>query len=325
MILVAFKVAFARFGGSDIGTRKPEIDVAELARHRDIALDRHMIEIVLGKPVQHVGKPRPRAPAAIGQRAWPIHRDTLAMKQPVQQPVRRQRIVEQFRLGDRGREDLRGPPRFLLRLLGQFRVDPARPGDPLDDQRRSPPPGRCLGTRQMNRTGQLLGGREIMQRHLRQRLALKADDPLMPLGIRPLIHGERQIPVAHQRPRARCFGKRRILGQPRIAAQRPRIGAIGQQHRHRPIALGLKRKRAAELQRGRKPRHQRQCLPQHGPQRHRMIMPGQQRIGQRSQPHQPAPNRLFRQEKRRHPARHRKVGHIGAGTVQKRRQRAHPP
>jgi GNAT superfamily N-acetyltransferase len=166
----------------------------------------------------------------------------------------------------------------------------------------------------MHETAELLAGAEVVQRHLGEVAALDGDDALMAVLVRPLIDSEREIAAAQK-----LVGRRRWVGAeqslelfrlcPGVAAQRAGVGAVGEQHRHRAVALRLHAERAAELQRGGQRRGQRQRLAGEPGDRRVVGVPGQQRMRQRPEPHQAAAHGPAGQIERRHPAWHDNVGH----------------
>ena len=94
-----------------------------------------------------------------------------------------------------------------------------------------------------------------------------------------------------------------------------RVGAVGEQHGNRPIALRLQAEGAAEFQRGGKPSRQRQRLADK-PGHHRVVvMAGQQCVGERPQPHEPAANRALGQEERQDAARDNDIGNRRAAGI----------
>ena len=183
---------------------------------------------------------------------------------------------------------------------------------------------------EMHEAAKLLAGAEVVQRHLGEVAALDGDDALMAVLVRPLIDGEREIAAAEK-----LIGRRRGVGAQQrlellrfgtgIAAQRAGVGAVGQQHRHRAVALRLHAERAAELQRGGQRRGQRQRLAGEPGDRRMVGMPGQQRVRQRPEPHQAAAHRPAGQVERRHAARHDNVGHRRTIAVEEGRGFGHRP
>ena len=176
---------------------------------------------------------------------------------------------------------------------------------------------------------QLLAGLEIVQRHGGERAALDRDDALVAI-VAALIDGEREVAGAQQR-----VGRRgRVLVQQdrqhfgvgaRIAPQPPGVGAIGQQHVHRTVALGLHAERAAEFERGGQPGGQRQCLPHQSCDRRMVVVPAQQRVGKATEPHQPPAHRTVREEEGYHAARDYHVGHRRASNIEENRRVGHTP
>ena len=231
-----------------------------------------------------------------------------------------QGVVQQLRLGQRRRQGGGGAPAFLLRVFVQFGPDPARAGHFLQDQRAGAPTGWRLGAGEMDLAAQLLAGFKIMQRHRGERAAVDRDDTLMPI-VAALIDGEREIAGAEQR--IGCGGglffeqcRQHIRVRTRVAAQRPGVGAIGQQHVHRAIALGLQTEGAAEFQRRGQPGRQSQCLA-HQLRDHGVVaMPGQQRVGQAAEADKPPPHRAVREEERHHATRDDDVGHGWAPDIE---------
>ena len=93
-----------------------------------------------------------------------------------------------------------------------------------------------------------------MQGHVGQTGTGDGDNALVAVGGGALIDGEGEIALAQQGARrgVRAFGqhRRQTLGIGLgVAAQRATIGAIGQQHADRAVALHLQTECAAKFQR----------------------------------------------------------------------------
>ena len=157
-------------------------------------------------------QPRARAAAAVGQRAGAIDGHAFGVEQAVQQRLRRQRVVQQFRVGQRGGQYRGGAPAFLLRLGVQRRIDAAGAGDLFQDQRAGAPAGLGLFAGEMQHAAYLLAGAEIVQCHFGEVAALDGDDALMAVLLRPLVHGEGQVAAAEQ---SLAAGGWRVLAQQR--------------------------------------------------------------------------------------------------------------
>ena len=169
-----------------------------------------------------------------------------------------------------------------------------------------------------------------MQRHRCQAAALDGNDALMSVLAAALVHGEGQVARSQQRVRRRRgISDKQVFQQPGVrpgvAPQLPGVGAVGQQHVHRAVALGLQAERAAELERGGQAGRQRQRLPAKLRDDRVVVVPRQQRVGQRAQAHQPPPHRTPRQEERHHAARDDHVGHRGAANVEEHGGVCHVP
>ena len=173
----------------------------------------------------------------------------------------------------------------------------------------------------MQHAAYLLAGAEIVQCHFGEVAAFDGDNALMAVLLRPLVHGERQVAAAEQligaggRGGFQQGGQRVGLGA-RIAAQRAGVGAVGEQHRDRAVAFGLQAERAAEFQRAGQRGGERQGLAGEPRDDGVVVVAGQQRVGQRAEPHQPAAHRAVRQVERRDAARHHDIGHRRTGGVE---------
>ena len=136
-----------------------------------------------------------------------------------------------------------------------------------------------------------------------------------------LVDGEGEIAAAEQLAAAgdgsaRAAGLELLRLGAGIAAQRAGVGAVGEQHRHGAVALGLHAERAAEFQRRGERRRQRQRLAESRGHGRMVVVAGQQRVGERAEPDQAAAHRPARQVERRDAARHDDVGHRRAGAVE---------
>ncbi len=168
-----------------------------------------------------------------------------------------------------------------------------------------------------------------MLRHGRQTVAGQGDDALLWLAVQPLGDGEGEVAVAQQHSGG-DFRVRRQLGEgfqvdAPVAAQRPGIGAVHHQHRDRAVALGLQAEGAGEFQRRGQGGRQCQGLPQKDADRFRMVVAGEQGVGQRAEADEPAADRLLRQIKRGDAARNGQVRHVRPGAVEKGGKVAHTP
>ena len=158
--------------------REPEIIIAEFAGHDDIVIDRHMIQVFGRKTLQDAGEARAGAAAAERQRPGAVGGDAFGMEQPVQQPVGRQVVVQQFR-------SVRVPP--ASSRCASFPPEPRRSGPGRCRRRRQPFPGsarrpasrRGLLAGQVHLAAQLLAGVEVVQCHFGQRTALDRDNALV--------------------------------------------------------------------------------------------------------------------------------------------------
>ncbi len=182
----------------------------------------------------------------------------------------------------------------------------------------------------MDLAAQLFRGFEIVQRHFRQRRPIDGDDALVAVLGRPLVDGECQVSRAQQRGRIRAWVGTQQRLQPvgvgaGIAAQFPGIGAVGQQHRDRAVALGLQAERSAEFQRRRQRGGHRQGLAGQPGDDGVVVVARQQRVGQRAQAHQAPAHRAARQEERQHPAGDDEVGDRRAAAVEEGRCIGHGP
>ena len=101
-----------------------------------------------------------------------------------------------------------------------------------------------------------------------------------------------------------------------IAAQLARVGAVGEKQPYGTVALGLHAERPPELEGGGQRRGQGEGLADHRRHRGVMVVPDQQRVGQRTQTHEPTADRAAGEEEGRDAARHDQIGHRRAPAVQ---------
>ena len=116
---------------------------------------------------------------------------------------------------------------------------------------------------------------------------------------------------------ARQQGSQAVGVRAGIEAQFAGIGAVGEQLPHRPVALRLQAERSFKFQCGGETSRERQRLAGHPRDNRRVVVAGQQRIGEWPEADQPSANRLPRQEERGDAARHNDVGHRRATAIQK--------
>ena len=216
------------------------------------------------------------------------------MEKPVQHLFTRKRIIQQFLSADGTRQDGRGLPGFLLFFLIPLLIEPAGTCNAFKHQRGSTPTGGRFFASQLQIGIKLFRIAEILACHVSQRLAFNGYNALIAVHIGPLVASEGQIPLAEQRRSGRRFKPcEPFLIQLGIAAQRPRMGAISQQHGKRAIPLGLQAEGAFEFQRGGEARGQRHRLTGDFCDLRSIIMTAEQGIRQRPQAHQAAAYRPF--------------------------------
>ena len=99
-----------------------------------------------------------------------------------------------------------------------------------------------------------------------QRRAFEGDETLITLGVAALVDREREVPSAEPSRHRLSFGTHaRIFGNPRrvelrVPAQSAITGHVGNQKRHRAVALGLESEHAVILECAGKPGRQCQCF-----------------------------------------------------------------
>ena len=304
-----------------VAAGEPEIIIAEFAGHDDVVVNRHVIQVLGGEALQNARQPRARTAASKRQGSGAIHRDAFAVQQAVQQPFGRKIVVEQFPIRQRCGQRGGGVPAFILRRLVQRRVDAAGAGNFLQDQRAGAPAGSGLRTGQTDLAAQLLAGVEVVQCHFRQRTALDGDDTLVAVLLAALIDGEREISPPEQRLGrggrvARQQRRQFVAVGDGMAAQFAGVGAVGEQHGHRPVALRLQAERAAKFERGGQTCGERQRLPDKFGDHRVVVMPRQQRLGERAEADKPPTHRAVGQEEWQDAARHDEVGHRWTAAIE---------
>jgi hypothetical protein len=94
--------------------REAKIKIAELARHHDIAAHRHVVQIIRREAFQNADQPRTRASATVRQGTGAVDRNSFTVKQPIEQPLWWQRIIQQLIIREcRGKRCRRSPALLL--------------------------------------------------------------------------------------------------------------------------------------------------------------------------------------------------------------------
>ena len=198
------------------------------------------------------------------------------MEQPIEQPLGRQRRIDQFDVLDRLDQRAAFDPGVVLRDRVRRRTLPAHRPDrdrrtrarsgacgrncsrmPPARQRWLAPPlagAELLGDREPHARRDLLGAQEIFVRGILERAALERDQPLVAAHVGALVDGHREMAAAEQRARiglARGHrGRDALLVEARAGPHLAGRDEVDHQHAHRPVGLRLQDEAALELQRG---------------------------------------------------------------------------
>ena len=299
---------------------EPEIIIAELACHDDIVIDRHVVQVFFWKAFEDAGEAGAGAAAAERQRPGAVDGDAFGMQQAVEQTVVRQVVVEEFVIGEGGGEGCGGVPAFVLRGVVQGRVDAAGAGDFFQDQGAGAPSVRGPVAGEMDLAAELLTGFEVVQRHFGERAALDGDDALVAVLL-ALVDGEGEVAGAEEG----FGGGGGVVGQQGceffavgdgVAAQFAGVGAVGEQHGDRAVALRLQAERAAEFQRGGEAGGESEGLADEAGDDRVVVVAGEQGLGERAEADEAAADRALREEERQNAARHDKVGHRRTAAIE---------